>query len=257
MKKFLRILNFFMFILLVIFVFYKYKSIANSNIYRSKFMWQVLDSATPLKDLTVLAEQDIQNDKIVNYIYGNNSNQMFENINFDLNYSKKNKILSIKRIFLQGIGTKDTACWKYLEEINIPVNNELIYDNKNGKFTCIDDYKKSNALSLDLDIDNKGYLIKKELKGTTLQKEDSLGNILIKFYTDKNLLIFSNTKTKQNLFMEKQENKEIYKDKSGNVIKIYEALFSFSEKYKQNLIQKIIVKDNKNNIIKTVIFEYD
>lgn len=262
MKNNLRILYFFVVILLFI-LYFKYENknfITKSNIYRTSFLWQVMDSKTPLKDLTILAEQGIQNLDIIEYLYSNSGSGLYENINFDLNYDKTNNILNIKRIYFQGIGTKETVCWKYLEEFSIPLNNfqnKFLYNNKNEKSTCIDDYKKNNALSLILDIDDNGYLIKKELKGTTLQKKDSFKNILIYFYYNNSLLKFSNTQTKYNLYVEKQKNKEIYKDEKGNIIKIYEALLSFSEKYKQDLIQKIIVKDNKNNILETIIFEYD
>ena len=235
-------------------------SIREHKTYKTKFLWQVLNSETPLKDLTILAEQGIQKQEIIDYIYSDSGRHMYENINFDLIYNKKNKNLNIKRIYFQGVGTKETTCWTYLEEINIPISNiydKFSYDNINEEFTCINDYKKNNALSLNLEIDKKGYLIKKELIGNTLQKKDYLGKVLIDFYYKDNLLMYSNIQTKQNLYVEKQKNKEIYKDKEGNVIRIYASIDSFSEKHKQNLINKIFVMDNKNNILETIIFEYD
>ena len=230
----------------------------NTKIYKTKFYNEVLISQTPLKDYVNIAKSGIKSDEIIKDLYYTNHIGLYENIYFDLTYDKKLKKYNIKRIYLQGVGTQETKCWKYLEQLNIFANKKDLFGLNDNNSICIDDNKDKNALSLDLNIDDNGRLLSKKIYGNTLLKKSSDDDIIIKFYIVNNKLEYTNNKdSSKNLYVEKTPNQEIYKDQNGKIINIYTANIEFSKKYNQEIIKNIIVKNSNDKIIEKIIFDYN
>lgn len=239
------------------------KKAKNPQIIHSKFYYDVLNSETAFKDAVVIAEANLQNEKLIRDLYANLSGAYGDYFVWGANYDSKTSTFTLKTLELVGIGSDEIPCWKPLGTYKIPLNTFNFYSEGDSvsqnhfDIACFDNYKHENALSIENEISIDGIHLSKKLVGNTLVYKGPKDNEVIKMISDtsNHQFLYSDVNNPDDYTnVENFPNKMIYRNTKGQIIEIYEAEV-VNGRYNNPVISRITVSDKNGNVKKIVVFD--